>query len=114
MDDVRLIHQQFSAAEVPGFHARTVIDDTIGKLYALRTRLVTDLPTELPALLDDIEERVEALVELAYDSDAAPVEDGVYRPNLPEPIKRYCGGRLSETGSSVLGWCSCGNPSINP
>lgn len=91
---------QLSALEVPGFHARTVVDDIVGKLYALRNHLKVNLPEDLPGLLDDLEERVEALMELAFDPETPATLD-----ILPATCSRQ---GLSTSGSSTLSWCSCG------
>lgn len=87
--------EQRSAAEVPGFHARTVIDDTIGKLYTIRQRMVVPLPPSAPALLDDVEEQVEELLELLYDA-----EEVVDLANVPP--------ELLASRSVALSPCSCG------
>lgn len=105
-NDRRREYEQLSAAEVPGFHARTIIDDTIGKLYALRARLKTDLPAELPALLDDVEARVEALIDLAYDQDVDPVTEDTTLES-PEHLRGWS-RHLSPTASQCLSYCSCG------
>lgn len=108
-DEVQREYEQLSGAEVPGFHARTVIDDTIGKLYAARCRLVTEIPAAVPVLLDDLEALAEKLVDELYDPNAEPVEHAVATTaELPEPVRRYGGGCLSASGSETLGWCSCG------
>lgn len=106
-DDQRREYEQLSAAEVPGFAARTVIDDTIGKLYALRARLVIDVPAEVPGLLDDMEALAERLIELAYDPDAEPIEKASKVPNR-DHLRRWGGPCLNPSGSKALGWCSCG------
>jgi len=108
--ELRRLHDQRSAAEVPGFHARTVIDDTIGKLWALRQRLQTTIPDGLAALLDDIEASVERAVDLGLDPDADEIEDG--RAAFPAPELMNYTDHLSPSASEVIGFCSCGRPGI--
>lgn len=103
---------QVSGAEVPGFHARTVIDDTIGKLFAVRSQLVVEIPDGLAAVLDDIEEHVERLIELAYDADGEPVAGEVPCPP-GVTVNNYGGGDLAASGSRALYWCSCGQPGVS-
>lgn len=95
------LRDQVSGLEVPGFHARTVIDDAIGKLYAIRSRILVPVPDELPAMLDQIEALVELAFEVAYDPDGAEVESfsSVTDPDL---------GRLRVSGSDCVTHCSCG------
>lgn len=108
----RLEHDQLSGAEVPGFHARTVIDDTIGKLFALRQQLRVPLPEELAGLLDDIEELVERAVDVAYDEDAPEIDNGDELPVTPAYLWRDQRCRLSPSASNVVTFCSCGSPCL--
>ncbi len=57
-------------AELPGFDARTRIDDAIGKLIALRRRLALPIPNGLLAALDDVDEATDRAVALGFDEDA--------------------------------------------
>jgi hypothetical protein len=107
---LRMLHHQNSAAEVPGFHARTRIDDMIGKLINVRQQIRIPVPDGLDALLDDIDELVERAVDLALDPDAP--ELGEVGPPVPDGYELNEGRRWSNnyavSASSALSYCSCG------
>jgi hypothetical protein len=114
MTDARREYEQLSGAEVPGFHARTVIDDTIGKLYALRLHLSTEAPTEeVQGLLDDLEAAAEKLIDAAYDEDAKAIYGNDPQHPTPRHLRRWGGPCLGASGSDALYWCSCGAPTIS-
>lgn len=101
-DEIKREHEQASAAEVPGFHVRTVIDDTMGKLFALRNSITVPVPDGLAALIDDVEAAVERAMEVGYDPEATT-------QRVPSPMAaRSYSEFLSVTGSECLGECSCG------
>jgi hypothetical protein len=100
---------QRSAVEVPGFHARTVIDDTIGKLWRLRQQLRIEIPDGLAAVLDDIEELVERAVDIGLDPDAPEMNDG---EAFPAPDLMNHTSHLRPSASNVIYFCSCGQPGL--
>lgn len=106
--EVKREHEQLSAAEVPGFHARTVIDDTIGKLYTLRNSITVPVPDGLDGLIDDVEAVVEKAMEVGFDHEATETQS----VPSPESVRSYS-RFLSETGSQCLGECSCGGVFIS-
>src|SRR3982751_6639007 len=91
-----------SDQEVPGFHARTTIDDAIAKLTFIRQQLSVVVPEDVDGLLDDIDEKIEAVISLVED--------------LPLPIITNSYGRVMswpvfhKSGSEYLERCSCGTP----
>lgn len=100
---------QRSAAEVPGFAARTVLDDTIGKLFAVRQQLRTPLPDDLDGLLDDLEALAEQIVDLALDEDAPEINNGEAFP-APELMNHT--DHLKPSAAGTIYWCSCGQPCL--
>lgn len=96
----RLVHEQRSAAEVPGFYMRTTIDDVVGKLFALRQRLSGTPPEDVGVAgrLDDLERLVDELVDVLIDPDAEPIDAGP--------------GSLLASASRAVGFCSCGQPTL--
>lgn len=108
-ENLKREHDQRSGAEVPGFHVRTVIDDTIGKLFALRQQLKDPLPDGFAALLDDVEEMVESAIEIGLDFDAPEINDGeAFR--APELMNHS--DHLAASASTTVAFCSCGRPTL--
>lgn len=100
----RLIEQ--SRAEVPGFDARTRVDDAIGKLIALRRRLA--VTPELLAVLDDLDEITDRAVALGHDPDAPDFDLIAVAVDHRRPGGAHweC---LRNSGADVFGGrCSCG------
>lgn len=112
VDARRREHHQLSAAEVPGFHARTTIDDTIGKLFALRQQIRVPVPEGLSALLDDAEALIEQAVDLALDPDAPEINDGEHL-RIPDGSPSYWSDHYAVSASGCVAFCSCGQPTVS-
>lgn len=111
VEAMRREHHQLSAAEVPGFHARTTIDDMIGKLFALRQQIRAPVPTGLEALLDDAEAIIEQAVDLALDPDAPEINDAEHL-RIPDGSMQRWSNHYAASASGCVTFCSCGAPTI--
>lgn len=105
-EEARFEREQADGTEVAALGARTAIDDTIGKLWAIRQQLRVPLPDDLPALLDDVEALVEKAIDLAFDEEAEALSTVIAYP-APHPYPEGSDAQLG-TGSESLGFCSCG------
>jgi hypothetical protein len=92
---MRTPEQDQDERETAGFAARTVIDDTIGKLMFIRHRILMDAPLSLQGHLHDAEAAVEAAIDDTMELPEQPPDWRARRPSASE-----CLGEA----------CSCGQP----
>lgn len=84
---------QRTGAETAGFHVRTVIDDTVAVLYAIRGRIDVEVPEGVAAALDDASALAERVLDLTEDLPEVPLTHGYRQPSRSACVSDCsCGG----------------------